>query len=212
VKITLISANIGGIDDHKIQPAQTVPATHHYFTDENSPFPFRDINNRLAGKYFKMCTHKILPEYDIYIWVDGNIQIKSKQFVSFLVSSLGDKDISISKHPFRETPKQEVDYICTEIDNGNAYLTTRYSKDAMKKELEFIGEANGLYWCGLFIRRNKPEINELFDKWFEGNVLYQAFDQNLFSKYAPQMKLSTFDMGAFYDNEFYSLNHHKKVQ
>lgn len=211
MKIALVTANIGNIDGYKQQPVQTVPADHHYFTDQNNPYTFQDCNNRLAGKFFKMCTHKLLPSYDAFIWADANIQIKSSHFVEYLMNALGENDIAISKHPVRKSPKEECEYICSEIDKGNAYLSARYSKRAMRKELEFIGKADSLYWCGLFIRRNKPEINELFEKWFEGNVLFQAFDQNLFSKYAPQMKLTTFDMGNFYDNEYYSLIKHSKI-
>lgn len=212
MKAALITANMGGIDQHKTHPVQTILADLHYFTEENSPYTFQDCNNRLAGKYFKMCTHKILSDHDIFIWADANIQIKSSRFIEFLINSLGDADIAISKHPFRKSPKEECDFVCNEIDKGNAYLSARYSKRAMQKELEFIGDVEGLYWCGLFIRRNKPEINELFEKWFEGNVLFQAFDQNLFSKYAPEMKLNVFDMGNFYSNDYYSLVKHSKVK
>jgi hypothetical protein len=211
MRVAVLSANFGSIDEPKFQPVQTVEATYHFYDERNSPYPFQDCSNRLRGKYFKMLSHRFLPDYDVYIWLDANIQIKSNRFIEFLIESLGENDISISKHPLRKSPKQETEYICTEIDKGNAYLSARYSKRAMQKELEFIGDVEGLYWCGLFIRRNKPEINELFEKWWEGNVLFQAFDQNLFSKYAPQMKLTTFDMGSFYDNQFYSLIKHSKL-
>lgn len=211
MKIAVLSANFGNIDEPKKQPEQTLNIDHYYFTERNSPYTFQDLSNRLKGKFFKMMSHRLLPSYDIYIWIDANIQIKSSEFVSFLVKSLGDNDIAISRHPARRSPQEETEYICTEIDKGSKYLSTRYSKEAMKRELEFIGDADSLYWCGLFIRRNKPQINGLFEKWWEGNVLFQAFDQNLFSKYAPQMKLTTFDMGSFYDNQFYSLIKHSKI-
>jgi hypothetical protein len=212
MKIALVTANIGGMDCEKIHPEQTIEVDRYYYTDKNTPYTFQDVNQRLAGKYFKMCTHKLLPEYDVFIWMDANIQIKSSQFIEFLINALGENDIAISKHPVRGSVKEECDFICTEIDKGNRYLSTRYNKEAMRKELEFIGEVENLYWCGLFIRRNTPELNEIFETWFEGNILYQAFDQNLFSKYAPMMKLKTFDMGSFYDNQYYSIVKHSKLK
>ena len=213
MKIAIITANMGAIDLPKIQPEQSVKVDQFYYTEENSPYPFRDVNSRLAGKYFKMCSHKLLPECDVYIWMDANIQIKSTHFVSFLINSLGESDIAISKHPVRKSVYEECEFICDQIDRGNKYLSTRYTKEAMRKELEFIGEGvENLYWCGLFIRRNKPEINQLFEEWFQGNVLYQAFDQSLFSKYAAHMNLNTFDMGNFYDNDYYSIIKHSKIK
>ncbi len=213
MSIAVVTANFGKFDSVKEIPQQDVEFDRYYYTEDNSPFPFHTIDNRLKAKVYKMMPHRALDEYEIFIWVDGNIQIKSKHFLSKILDTMLTADIAISHHPARETIYEEADFICKEIDKGNKYLTSRYTKESIQKEIEVIGpDTRGLYWNGLFARRNTAKSNQAFDEWFMRNVLYSNFDQINFVDIVQKFGLciNTFSMGDFYDNDYYKLIPHNK--
>ncbi len=218
MRIAVISANIGGFDTEKSIPKQTVNFDRYYYTDKNLPVPMHTQDARMKAKLMKIVPHYFLPNYDVYIWVDGNVQVKSERFIETILQALEGKDISISNHPFRSDIYHEAAFICDEIKKGNKYLSTRYSIDSVKREMGYItdqiagNEFKGLYWCGCFSRVNHPRINEYFEQWFMDNILYSNFDQLSFVKMVNvcKLKVGTFSLGSFYDNDFYKLTHHLK--
>jgi len=203
-------------DTKKTIPQQNIPFDRYYYTEENSPFPFHTIDNRLRAKVFKILPHLILPDYDYYIWLDANIQVKSSDLVSTLIGHLTNrditkKDIAISPHPFRNSIYEEANFIVSSIKSGSRYITSRYSATSTEKEIQDIGPGlEGLYWCGLMVRRNTPAINAACDEWFRRNILYTNFDQLSFVDIVKKfhIDLATFNLGDFYNNKFYKIVHH----
>lgn len=211
MKVAVITANFGGIDPVVDFPKQDYKCDRYYFTEKNSPFPFRDLSPRMAAKYFKICTHKILPQYEAYLWLDGQFKIKSSSFVSKMVEHLETGEVVISKHKQRKTIGEEAHFIYDAIKQGSPYLSSRYSPEVIMKELDRIGNPDlSLYMCGLFLRRNIKWTNAMFERWFEDCLLYHSFDQNSFSKFAQRMVIKTIDLGALYDNQYYSLTKHNQ--
>lgn len=210
MRIAVITANLGGIDAIHPIAEQDISFDRFYITDENNQFPFHTSNSRLAAKLYKICPHRIFYQYDVYVWVDANIEIKSPSFIRELVE-LSTKDIAISRHPFRETIGEEADYIAAQVTAGNAYLSTRYNADSIIKEAEVYGEFLPLYWCGIFARVNRPDINSIFDQWFIDNVQWTNFDQLSFpyNFYPGQLKIMQW--GDFYENSHYKIHKHKKL-
>lgn len=218
MKIACITAVFGGFDNIKEIPGQTIPFDRHVFTEENSPYPMCGLDNRLKAKLFKMCPHLVLPGYDCYIWVDGNVQIKSHRFVEMMTEPISNGcDVVISKHPSRNTIEEEANYIIRCIRSGDRYLSSRYNPDAIEWELNECKKTllkKELYWCGLFARANNCRANAVFDTWFKSNVLGSNFDQlNFVSDVAspPVLLLNSIDFGPFYENEIYKLSKHNKV-
>lgn len=218
MRIAVVTANFGHFDSIKEIPRQTIDFDRFYFTESNSPFPFHTIDNRLRAKYFKICPHKVpgLQDYDVFVWVDGNIQIKSTHFLETITNALQGEPYShfaISPHPTRTSIYQEADFIISEIKNGNGYLKNRYSINAIQKEMNSIGpDTDGLYWCGLFARWNDGYLNHVCAQWWEKNILYTNFDQLNFVQMVHQyeLKLSKFNLGNFYKNDYYELIPHNK--
>jgi hypothetical protein len=216
-KILVITANIGGIDSVKPIPQQTVEFDRVYITAEDSPYHFPGLDNRLKAKYFKLMTHELY-QHEIIVWIDGNVQIKTGDFIEKLVACLEENYISISRHPVRNCIFDEAHFIITEIDKGNKYLKARYNPEAILSEINYYKsmghpEGAGLYWCGLFARINNKKVNRFFESVWNDNVLRSNFDQNSFVFYALQhgMKINTIEWGDFYKNSNYELIHHSKL-
>lgn len=185
-KIAIISANIGGIDNEQSIVPQTIPFDYYYITENNLPFPLPNLDNRLKSKYCKIMTHKFLPEYDIYIWLDGRVNITSPLFVEKFISNLNEQDITIMKHEVRDNIYSEMEFIISLMKKGNPYLLDRYKNQQMEEELKFyikeqVPENLPLFACGIFARLNNDKVNLIFNEWWNRILEFSYFDQTMFS-------------------------------
>ena len=167
LKVALISANINSFDEPTIIPAGMKCDTYVY-TEKIFPFPLKNLNPRLQGKYIKINTHRFLPGYDAYIWIDGSVEIKDKKFISHVMKALDGKDVAISTHYERKNVYEEIEYILARIEEGKEYLITRYANEPLAEELLFyknnrLPEDHPLYICRFFARWNNEKVNRVFD-------------------------------------------------
>lgn len=214
MKIAVITANIGGFDSENIIPPQDIAYDRFYINDASCPYPAYKVDNRAKAKIFKILPHKTWREYDVYVWIDGNIQVKASNFISRIINTLDGGDVVISRHPERSSVYEEAEFICTELKKGHKYLKARYTADSIRKEVESFGPGlEGLYWCGCFARVNSEKVNKAFDDWFIDNVIWSYFDQNSFVYHVDkhQLNLKTIEWGNYYVNEHYEFTEHKKT-
>ena len=127
---------------------------HMIIYDDSSLFPYPNLTPRLKSNYFKMCTHSIHSS-SFFIWSDTSIILK-EGIIDWLINRLGGFDALFFKHSeeFINNPEQVKDY----LDNG-------------------FDDQIGLIDCGLFIRRNKPNVNNAFNEWFIEQVKWSMQDQ-----------------------------------
>lgn len=216
MKVALITANLGSMDLERSVPPQNFPYDRFYF-NEKSPgiFPGHTSDTRMRAKFYKIVPHldPQLEEYDIFIWIDGNIQIKSEFFIQDLVVACsGAYSFAISKHPERSTIYEEADFIVNQLNSGSRYLSSRYSVDSIRKEIAYIGPGlEGLFYCGVFARVNLPEVNRMCEAWMLDNLLFSNFDQLNFVSNIHRfgLRINTFDFGGFNVNKYYSRHSHK---
>jgi hypothetical protein len=224
MKIAVCTAIFGGMDTPKPFPEQSVPCDFFCFTEANSPVPLPNLPDRLKAKYYKLQMHRILPDYDFFVWIDGNIEVKSPDFVKTMVDSAG-VGISIQRHHERQTIKEEIDFI---LASDNIYLTTRYGAQPLKQEYEWylaggMPENTPLYSCNIFgykhiTRSHGLDTTDFFDKWWSTVLEWSWFDQSAFSylvwlllRYGP-VKANTVSLGPMFDNPFFTLHPHNKIQ
>lgn len=184
MNIAIISAIIGGIDEKKEIPEQ-------YFADDLIEMYFDyvwsgtdNLDQRRQALWYKTQMHH-LPLHtapDLFIWIDGKIQITSPDFVKSCVDQLGDSDFAILKHHERNCIYQEFDHILHCIKKGNQYLATRYAHRPLLVEKQNWARNgypanNGLNDCKIFIVRNNEKMNKLFDMWWHFIKEYNFFDQ-----------------------------------
>lgn len=221
MKITHTSACFGKFDQllqengDPIQRCTSVPEqqlTINLFSEENCPFPLNEFrgNPRMLAKYFKLQPHKIIPDQDIYIWTDASV-ICHENFINNIIEIFRDPavDIITTSHPQRSNVYDEFRY---NIDNIHIpYLASRYNKEALQKELEFVVKAKmpfkfPLFSAGIFAIRG--DETEFLDSWWEGVLQFSAYDQVRFSYELWQKELKYVTIQ--YYNEFFTVRPHPK--
>lgn len=221
MKISVITAIFGGKDTPKPFPPQSVECDYFCFTEANSPFPLPNLPDRLKAKYFKLQAHRVLPGYDAYVWIDGNIEVKSPDFVKVMTDGLN--GIRIQRHHERETIKEEIDFI---LASENEYLTTRYGAQPLRQEYEYylsqgMPEDAPLYSCNIFAYSAKGAPSFVFtpdiiDRWWGLCLEWSWFDQSAFSYLvdvfpAAVLDFPQIDLGPMFDNPYFTLHPHTKA-
>lgn len=200
--IALITAVIGGIDEIKNVPAQSVEYQRYVITESYIPG-----DDRKKALYFKTQMHHEFEE-DIFIWIDGKIQVACYDFVQQCMDALGDGDIAIMKHNERNCIYQEVDHIEHCIKKGNKYLATRYKNKPIRKQVERYRRFgypanNGLNDCCIFIVRNNERMKGVFNQWWAEIEKDDAFDQTAIQFHCwvagVKIKPIIFKPGSFVD-------------
>lgn len=182
-KVCIIQCNIGNFDTVAVVPEQSCPYDYFLFTENNLPYPLPDLSNRVKSRFIKFQMHKFLQGYDAYIYLDGRIEVTSEHFVIDMIGKLSSADIVITKHPDRNTVKEEIEFILHWLSHpeskAGGYLLSRYRKEDIELQKTLINENLPLYACGVFAWR-PGFLNYFFDLWFEMTLRY-GFDQCLFS-------------------------------
>lgn len=193
MKLCVVTANIGGIDE---QCTHNVTCPVHYFTEEQLPKPLIGTSPRHAGKYLKIMTHAVLPDYDGYIWVDGSVRLITNAFVELAVTALSTTSLLLVKHPRRTNVYAELDFIVANLTDP--YLSVRYGGDDFERERRFyrrrgLPDTVCLYAGYIFARRNDKATNKLFSNWWHMLQHFTRADQSklayLVWKYAPSVSV-----------------------
>ncbi len=210
MKIAVITAVFGGMDTPKPFAPQSVECDRIFITEENSPFPLPNLPPRLQAKYFKLQAHRAFPEYDAYVWIDGNIEVTSPDFVKVMTHRLS--GIRIQKHHERKTIEEEIDFI---LNSDNAYLLTRYGAQPLKEEYGYyiksgMPEDSYLYSCNIFAWENSSLYARMFfDHWWNLVLQWSWFDQSAFSFLVWKFGLAeAINLGPMLDNQFFKLHPH----
>jgi hypothetical protein len=222
MKIAVVTAIFGGKDNQKPFPAQSVECDYFCFTEKNSPVPLPNLPDRLKAKYFKLQMHRVLPGYDAYVWIDGNIEVKSPDFVRIMTYLLD--GIRIQRHHERQTIKEEIDFI---LASENEYLTTRYGAQPLKQEYEYylskgMPDSAPLYSCNVFSFYNggigTGKNGLFFNAWWNLVLAWSWFDQSAFSFLAEHCnksesyvaKIHPINLGPMFNNPYFTLHSHTK--
>ncbi len=217
MKIAVVTAIFGGKDTQKPFAAQSVPCDYFCFTEANSPVPLPNLPDRLKAKYFKLQMHRVLPGYDAYVWIDGNVEVTSADFVKVMTDDLS--GIRIQKHHERQTIGEEIDFI---MKSDNVYLTTRYGAQPLKQEYEFylndgMRESAPLYSCNIFSyktvhpHRGDTVSVDFMNNWWMLCLEWSWFDQSAFSflQYWDGC-VETVELGPMFNNPHFVLHSHTK--
>ncbi len=185
MRIALLTANIGTLDEVYPPVSQTANYQLFYYTENTLPFPLPNLDNRMKGKYFKTQAHRFL-DHDIFIWIDASIDIISANFIEDIINELRGYDLVSSLHMQRTNVYDELVYVIDKMKEGNKYLLRRYVKQPLYDEYSFyqnqgLPKDYPLYNCWFFARWNNIKVNEAFDIWWDTIMRYSNFDQTQFS-------------------------------
>lgn len=217
MKIAVITAIFGDMDTPKPFCEQSVPCDRIVITEENSPVPLPNLPPRLQAKYFKLQPHRVWPEYDVFVWIDGNIEVKHADFVKIMTENLN--GIRIQRHHERQTIGEEIAHI---LASDNPYVTTRYGNQPLKQEYEHylregMPEDAPLYSCNIFAFNKATNGDALLNWWWDLVLQWTWFDQSAFSFLAFHLskyliRIEPIDLGKMFDNPYFVLHPHDKWQ
>lgn len=182
MRIAILTANLNSFDKN-IDPAEQegVEAVFHRWTDDNFP-PITGLTPRFQYRIPKLFGWQMLPEFDIYLWLDGSMSLQRPDCVQWFLEQLGDNDMAFLKHPERTTIKQEVDFIEEKMQNGNKYLLSRYENGLHEecyteivKDKEFIDDR--LFASTAFVYRNTEKVQEVMKEWWFWQSRFYSCDQ-----------------------------------
>jgi hypothetical protein len=144
---------------------------YFYFSENQSnivePWKFKRIdiqhlNAKDQNRYIKIHPHKVLPEYDITLYIDGSIQIVGDIYEMVTKALQLEGDIFLYDHFERNCIYSEAaacayyshDWIWT-----IARQMRRYSREGYPVN-------NGLYEAGVILRRNTERVSKIMEYWW----------------------------------------------
>jgi hypothetical protein len=184
MRIALVTVNIGGYDEPKsLSPTPSVD--YFYFTDnpdythpqshvktvhvEPSADPVR------LSRDIKINTHKYLPEYDYYIYIDGSLSVRTSLAPLLKELNIKANPLCLKKHPRRSTLLQEANRV-KEIRKVSDPSIVDMQVEHYKS-LGYDVNKQVLFECWIILRANNKLINHAFEKWFEQVELFAPRDQ-----------------------------------
>lgn len=197
MRIAIVTANVGGIDIGAEERFEKLNIADLYYYDEyNLPFPLPNLNDRLKSKYIKIMTHRFLPQYDVYIWVDSSVELVDvKGFIPHILKGIKmGCDLQITPHHERFNAYDELDFIKEQILLGKEYLSKRYENEPLEEEKAFYQQEGlerdfPLYITRFFARPNNEKVNKAFDDWWLRVLEFANFDQSMLSHIVHKHKL-----------------------
>ena len=180
-KIVVVSASIGGVDNPVVHVPQSIPADFHLFTEENSR-----LSNRLQAKIPKMFGWQLKPNYEYYLWLDGNISLNHSTTLQYFLDQIQGYDIVVIRHHRRPNLRQEVRYLRKGLREQSIYLVSRYQNELWQEQYneicrdkEFVDDL--LVIGGIFMYRNTPEVQKMMKEWWYHVSRYNIQDQISFA-------------------------------
>lgn len=198
MKTMIYCAIYGDYDKPKKQPLVERPVL---FTDtlESEDWEIRKVyraeeHPRMRAKYFKCMPHQVL-DCDISIWIDGSATIKTPYFKEWCLEKLGDNDIALFEHPERDCIYDEANY-CQGMPKYRDLPVLIQVMEYMRMKYP---RKNGLWACGLLIRRHNKKVQEFNRLWWRHNKKYTYQDQLSFPVCAREvgLKVNTIDLNLW---------------
>lgn len=182
MKICVTTASLGGFDSINKSVEQTIPYDYYAFTDENFPPRFNAMTPRLQSKIPKMFSWQLKPDYDYYMWLDGNITFARPDSLEYFYNQCKDYDIVVFKHNSRPDIRQENRHTRKGVDQKAIYLYNRYRNEwyeelykEIQKDKTYVDDY--LVMGGAFMYKNTPKVQEMLKNWWYYNSRYVYQDQ-----------------------------------
>jgi O-antigen biosynthesis protein len=237
MKIAIYTAIIGNYDELKEPTPQDVECDFLCFSDSMLPKRYngwqiihvqRDesMHPRMQAKYFKLMNHRIFPggrlswkfalqswkllqrkRYEVTIWCDGSLQIKSESFARDVANTFQDSSVAVFVHPDRDCIFDEVQASIPMKKYANLPLSeqVQYYKN-------FGTPTNcGLFACGVIGRKapNSHDTIKFEEEWWEENLRWTYQDQLSFAHlvYQKQIPVSIIP-GNLWSNKYFDVLQH----
>lgn len=134
MKVLVISAGFGIASHKEIAKQKNHFVDFVFFNDSNFPTRDASFTPRMNGKIPKMLAWLYYPGYDYYIWMDSYFKMSQEDSVAWFVSQMQGYDALFFKHPYRSSIMSEAEYMESEAEKGNTYLTPRLKGEPVLRQ------------------------------------------------------------------------------
>lgn len=213
----------GGYDELKEPNVISDEFDYICFTDSlfmrNGIWDIRPLPKETEGlsqvkkqRYVKINAHKVLPEYEVSIWVDGIVTIKGN--LNELLENVlkDDTSIYVPTHPVRNCIYKEANTVVKMKKDTKEVVVPQI--DRYKKE--GYPEENGLLQSNILIRRhNEEDCIRLMEAWYDelkDNSHRDQLSFNYVSWKNSDIKVKYLDKGICNSRWFYWNGIHKKYK
>lgn len=141
----------------------------------------RFASPRMNAKIYKVLPHLFLnTQYSI--WIDANLHLKVDE--PELIRLLGDKEIAVFRHPYRDNVYKEAEEcIKLKLDDPAVIARQMYDYKAQRIKGDNLGA------CYLIIREHTERIKRLNEQWWAEICRYSSRDQLSFNKVFQDVQL-----------------------
>jgi hypothetical protein len=154
-----------------------------------------DLDNVRLARQVKHQYYKYVPDYDLTLWVDGNVEIVGNVLDFIKTLPLEVSDFFVSKHPHRQNIFQEAQ-TCVQLGKDSydniANQITQYKLEGIPPKLPLVES-------GVLLRKNTKKIRKFCDFWFEQVMKYTPRDQLSFTYTLWRNPMNVFLFPAFRD-------------
>lgn len=145
------------------------------------PLAYADRDNTRNNRWHKMFPDKILGEYEMSLYLDGNINITNSELFDYINNELigeESKTLVINSHHARNCIYQEAN-VCKKLNLDSASVID--SQMLIFKQLNYP-ECNGLTENFMIYRRHhNPQVKEVMADWWYWVSNYSKRDQLSFN-------------------------------
>jgi hypothetical protein len=126
-----------------------------------------------SSRFAKIMGHQLLPEYDETLWIDNRI-VLSEAPEKILDDLLGDADLAVIHHSYRDTVMAEFDEVARAgLDEpARVYEQLIHYAETRPHVLDVKP-----YWGAFIARRWTPEVREAMQTWLHHVLRYSRRDQ-----------------------------------
>jgi hypothetical protein len=173
--ITVYTSVTGGFD--KLSENRIKDANQVAFTDQKSDvWEVREpcklfVDERRNSRIQKLMPHMYFNE-EFSIYLDGNIEllVPAQQLID---EFLKDKDIAVFRHIGRDCLYDEAT-ACVKLGKEKPEVLSQQIKEYARRGIK---NHIGLAECGVIIRRNTPEVNQMNERWWTEYCRFGVRDQ-----------------------------------
>ena len=181
MKIALLTSNLGNFDKDQNNEEQTLTYDYFCFTDKNFPPRSCSMTPRLQARIPKMSGLQMVPNYDIYVWLDSSCRLSKKDSLETLIKKCNDEDLLVFKHPNRNSILEEANYLKKRLDNNCPYITPRYKNERVDDQLDIIKKEGyvdkNLFATTCIVYKNNKRVDNMMKEWWYHTSMYHSIDQ-----------------------------------